>query len=422
MVCRLTHGPERALEVARRGARWGQRRRARRAGRSQPAGDALQWNGRYQEAQREWLIAAAAKTPAEPQLLLTRTNASCAGSWSLRASPRTRVPREHARRAIVSAARCIDHQTMAEIHLGLLREADASVSELEAASSVATRSREALGLHAWVDALLHDEGRAGRIAAALASAEEAGFTPLRAWPAGCCAARRPLRRSGRAPERSSSTSPLPQLAPTVPRRTGGGCVRSAGGARAGARRRGFRAGGLDRSDALLAVAFRMRALTTGDLGDYELALEQHARWGNRFEQARTHLVYGEVLAARKRRKEAREHLAPRRPCSPQSARPRGRDGLGTSCGPRGAAAAEASSTLADRAGGSSRGPRRRRPVEQGDRGSARGEHEDGRGAPAKHLREARGHPRGRRSRGDSHASSAAAGCVDERRGPCGGSR
>jgi DNA-binding NarL/FixJ family response regulator len=54
----------------------------------------------------------------------------------------------------------------------------------------------------------------------------------------------------------------------------------------------------------------MRALTTDDLQNFELALEQHVRWGNRFEEARTRLLYGEALRRTKRRNEAREQLRP----------------------------------------------------------------------------------------------------------------
>ena len=45
------------------------------------------------------------------------------------------------------------------------------------------------------------------------------------------------------------------------------------------------------------------------LTDFDSALEHHGRWGNRFEEARTRLLYGEALRRAKRRKEAREHLS-----------------------------------------------------------------------------------------------------------------
>ena len=59
----------------------------------------------------------------------------------------------------------------------------------------------------------------------------------------------------------------------------------------------------------VAIAYRMRALTTGDLLGFGSALEHHRAWGNRFEEARTRLLYGESLRRAKRRAEAREQLS-----------------------------------------------------------------------------------------------------------------
>jgi len=59
----------------------------------------------------------------------------------------------------------------------------------------------------------------------------------------------------------------------------------------------------------VALAYRMRALASGSLADHERALEQHERWGNRFEEARTRLAFGEMLRRVRRRAEAREQLA-----------------------------------------------------------------------------------------------------------------
>lgn len=62
----------------------------------------------------------------------------------------------------------------------------------------------------------------------------------------------------------------------------------------------------------LALLARGRALTANDADDavaaYEEALAHHANSDRRFEQARTHLVYGEQLRRLKRRSEARIQL------------------------------------------------------------------------------------------------------------------
>ena len=317
---RLAHSPARALEIARRAAGLA----ADTDGRvalivHARLGDALQWNGRYAEAQPEWLQAAAAKTPPEPELLVTRTDAllrsgqlvaARESAYASAARARTAGDRDALRDALT-------YQTIAEIHLGLLREADGSASELETAvGTFPSGDRvEALGLHAWVDALLHDDATClARIAAAMSTAEEVGFTPERGMAAGLLALRGGRYEEAVAELETRLFQITPLAAALALRPFLDALVEAC-----------LRSGRIDRAGELVevvfdpavstaqpryvAVAFRMRALTTADLGDYELALEQHGRWGNRFEQARTRLAYGEALRRRKRRKEAREQLA-----------------------------------------------------------------------------------------------------------------
>ena len=59
---------------------------------------------------------------------------------------------------------------------------------------------------------------------------------------------------------------------------------------------------------LAAPVWRATGLVDDDEDAFEMALTEHLRWGNRFEEARTRQVYGEFLRRRKRRAEAREQL------------------------------------------------------------------------------------------------------------------
>jgi DNA-binding CsgD family transcriptional regulator/tetratricopeptide (TPR) repeat protein len=281
-------------------------------------GDALQWNGRYADAQPEWRRAAAATIAPDPYLLATRTDVLLrAGDLkAARESAYTTAARARATGEWDYLRDALTFQAIAEIQLGLLREADSSVSELGAAVGAATSGDrvEALGLHAWVDALLHDEETCrSRITAAEGGAADLGFTPSSGMAAGLLAL-----RLGRYDEAAAhfeaklfGSSPLAATLSLRPFLDGlvEACARSA------RRRRAqelvaevFEPAVATTQPRYVALALRMRALAGGELEDFDSALQQHGRWGNRFEEARTRLVYGEALRRAKRRKEAQEQL------------------------------------------------------------------------------------------------------------------
>jgi DNA-binding CsgD family transcriptional regulator len=317
---RMAYGPARALEVAR-----GAERLAVGAEGVVAAivharlGDALQWNGRYRDAQPEWLRAAAARLPPDPPLLALRTDALVRAGDLPAARESAYATATRAREAgDPDALRDgLTYQVISEIHLGLLREADASAAELEArAGGAASGDRaEALGLRAWIDALIHKEATCNaRIAEALATLTEIRVTAPQGMAAGLLGLRagRYEEAVGHLETKLDGHSPLSAALSLRPFLDALVEASLRCGRRERARRlveEVFEPSVATGQPRFVAVAFRMRALTSGEFYDFDRALDQHQRWGNRFEEARTRLVYGEALRRAKKRTKAREQLS-----------------------------------------------------------------------------------------------------------------
>ena len=316
----LAHGRERALELARRAVEVaGDDAGAASVIVRARLGDALQWSGLPVDAQRAWLAAAELPASNDPHLL-------CVQAAAVLRAGNLGVARE---RAYAAAARArtagddfalrdaLTFQAISEIHLGLLREARSSSLALEqAAGHEATGKRlEALGVRAWVEALLGNvEACRGVCTGAHGLAETLGVTLSGGMAAGLLELS--LGRYDDAVQEleaklagGSATAAAVSLRPFLDALVEA-CVRSGRPDRAASLAAdAFGAAIATTQPRFVAVAHRMRAMTTSDLGAFEAALEQHRRWGNRFEEARTRLVYGEALRRRRQRVAAQEHLA-----------------------------------------------------------------------------------------------------------------
>ena len=314
------HGRERALELARRAVDLtGDSAGAASVITAARLGDALQWAGLPIDAQRAWLAAADLPVSADPHLLCVQ------GAALLRAG-NLKSARE---RAYVTAARARaagDHfalrdaltfQAISEIHLGLLREARGSCLALERATDAEETGKqlEDLGLRAWVEALLGNveacrercaaaEGLAQALEVTLWGSMAGGLLDLSLGRYDDAVHQLEAKLAGGSAV-AAAVSIRPFLDALVE-----ACVRSGRAGRAEAlAAQAFDAAAATTQPRFVAVAHRMRGMTTSDLGAFELALEHHRSWGNRFEEARTRLVYGEALRRARQRVVAQEHLA-----------------------------------------------------------------------------------------------------------------
>ena len=208
--------------------------------------------------------------------------------------------------------------TVAEIHAGRLREALRNAEE--AVSMLADQRTvdgvDAVGLLAWVVALLGDEPRC----LALIDDADRRLAELRITAPGGLARGLLALSMGRTAEavaafesKAAEARLGPGAAMTWLRPFGAEFVEAY-----------VRAGRSDDARRLLAEispvamatgqprlaapVWRATGLVNDDEDAFETALTEHHRWGNRFEEARTRQVYGEFLRRRKRRAEARDQL------------------------------------------------------------------------------------------------------------------
>jgi DNA-binding CsgD family transcriptional regulator len=283
-------------------------------------GDALSWAGRYAEATAEWRRASIDSHDTEPRILAERANALIrlgdAGAHDAAYRALVAARATGVRELVLDALNLV---TAAEIQAGRLlearRAAEQGLAEVEGEET--TEEVNGVGLLAWVVALLGDEARCralivragrrhdelgvtapgglaegllslslGRAADAVAAFErklaELGFGPVaamtgfRPFAADLVEA---YARAGR-PEDGRRVLTL-----TTPVALGSGQPR------------------------LAAPMWRALGIVNDDEEAFSRALEEHATWGNRFEEARTRLAFGELLRRRRRRAEAREQLA-----------------------------------------------------------------------------------------------------------------
>lgn len=283
-------------------------------------GDALSWAGRYEEATAAWRGAAIDPGDTDPRLLAERANAlirlgdPTAHDGAYRALIAARASGQ--RELILDALNLV---TAAEVQAGRLQEARRAAEEALAAVTGEGTMEETngVGLLAWIVALLGDEPRCrelleladrqhealritapgglargllaiskGAAAEAVAAFEsklaETGFGPVAAMTT-----YRPFAadlveayaRSGRAEDARRV------LTSTLPVAMGSGQPR------------------------LAAPMWRALGIVNDDEEAFARALDEHARWGNRFEEGRTRLAFGELLRRRRRRAEARDQLA-----------------------------------------------------------------------------------------------------------------
>ncbi|HET7686585.1 MAG TPA: LuxR C-terminal-related transcriptional regulator [Candidatus Limnocylindria bacterium] len=283
-------------------------------------GDALSWAGRYDEAAGRWREAATFTATPDPSLACERANAALRGGD-------LRLARDLVYEAVVRARSAESHDdlidaltiaSIVEIHLGHLREAFDSAEQaldLTSTDDVALHTA-ALGLVAWVAALLGDRDRcSAAIAEAGADLERHHVTAPGGFAAGMLALSEARYDDAvRAFEGKTVELPLHPVAqalgirPFVPSLVEAYARAGRGPEAQRLLDQFFDAAMATGQPRHVAPALRAKGVSTGELAPLDAALAAHAAWGNRFEEARTLLARGELLRRVRRPAEARVDL------------------------------------------------------------------------------------------------------------------
>jgi DNA-binding CsgD family transcriptional regulator len=316
----LVGGPDRAVSIARRAlALVDAAPGARDVAAIVRLGDALSWAGRYQDATAFWRRAAVDPGDTDAALLAERANAlirlgdPAAHDGAYRALI---LARASGRRDLLLDA--LNLVTVAEVQAGRLNEARRAAEEALAAVAGEGSGDEldAVGLVAWVAALLGDATRCHEL---FALAERA-HAAMRVTAPGRLSMGLLHLSQGAAAEavadleaKLAETRLGPVAAMTMFRPFAADLVEAY--ARAGRPEDGRRILATTLPVALesgqprlVAPMLRALGIVNEDPAAFDRALDEHARWGNGFEEARTRLAFGELLRRQRRRAEARDQL------------------------------------------------------------------------------------------------------------------
>ncbi len=317
----LVDGPDRARALAEEAVRETEGTQSPVAAKALiRLGDAMTWAGRHQEAAAAWQRATKFPPSSDPSLACERANAALRGGDLplARDLAYDAVVRARDAESRVDLVDSLTIAAMAEIHLGHLREAlDASEQVLQVTDpSDGVIHLAGVGLAAWVTALLGDVARCRQLLdQAAVLSQDIRLTAPGGFAEGWLAIGEARYADAvRAFESKSTEMPMSPAAQALGVRPYVPALVEAY-ARAG-RTDDARELLAEFFDAALATgqprhaapALRARGVVESDAGSFDQALEAHARWDNRFEEARTLLARGEVLRRIGRREDARADL------------------------------------------------------------------------------------------------------------------